>query len=222
MRRWALLLFFLIHTFCKYESLPSGFDRIHDHVPDLIIALRYASPQNFMGRIVTGYEQPKMVLTTPTLLALKRAQDEFKQRGYGLKLFDGYRPQRAVDHFVRWATVLDDTLNKSRYYPHLSKDKLFELGYIAARSGHSRGSTIDVTLVFTEGKNTGMEVDMGSTWDFFGHESNFYFEDLTAQQQYHRTLLREVMMRHGFKPYNKEWWHFTLKDEPFPLDYFDF
>ena len=222
MRYRVFFLFLFLFLSCKPETLPPGFDHITKHVPDLAIELRYASSQNFLGVVVTGYEHPKKVLTTPTLKALKQAQEGFKQRGYGLKLYDGYRPQRAVDHFVNWATVLDDTLNKSIYYPSISKDSLFELGYIAARSGHSRGSTIDVTLVHAEGQNSGVEVDMGGVWDFFGHESDYFYDGLTAEQRDNRRLLREVMIQYGFKPYDKEWWHFTLNNEPFPEDYFDF
>lgn len=188
----------------------------------MVIELRYASSDNFMGRSVVGYQNPKKVLTIETLYALQKVQEELKKNGMTLKLFDGYRPQASVDDFIRWAINPNDTLNKARYYPNNDKIKLFDLGYIAKRSGHSRGSTVDITLIYSKGPNKGKELDMGSSWDFFGPISWIGSTLITNQQAANRKLLREVMISHGFIPYSKEWWHFTLKDEPFPNTYFSF
>ncbi len=137
----------------------------------------------------------------------------------GLKLFDAYRPQQAVNHFVRWAKVLNDTLMKQSYYPDVPKSELFKRGYIASKSGHSRGSTVDLTLIDLD---TGNELDMGSPYDFFGVQSHPFYKKITDKQRKNRMLLRRVMLKNGFKPYENEWWHFTLRDEPFPNQYFDF
>lgn len=199
-----------------------GFDSIAKYLPNMVIELRYASSDNFMGRSVVGYQNPKKVLTIETLYALQKVQEELKKNGMTLKLFDGYRPQASVDDFIRWALNPNDTLNKARYYPNNDKIKLFDLGYIAKRSGHSRGSTVDITLIYSKGPNKGKELDMGSSWDFFGPISWIGSTLITNQQAANRKLLREVMICHGFIPYSKEWWHFTLKDEPFPNTYFSF
>lgn len=199
-----------------------GFDYIPKYLPSMVIELRYASSDNFMGRSVVGYQNPKKVLTIETLYALQKVQEELKKNGMTLKLFDGYRPQASVDDFIRWAINPNDTLNKARYYPNNDKIKLFDLGYIAKRSGHSRGSTVDITLIYSKGPNKGKELDMGSSWDFFGPISWIGSTLITNQQAANRKLLREVMISHGFIPYSKEWWHFTLKDEPFPNTYFSF
>lgn len=204
------------------QDLPMGFDYIAKYLPNMVIELRYASSDNFMGRTVVGYQNPKKVLTIETLCALQKVQEVLKKNGLTLKLFDGYRPQAAVDDFIRWTLDSNDTLNKAYYYPSINKIKLFDLGYIAKRSGHSRGSSVDVTLAFREGPSKGKELDMGSSWDFFGPISRIGTTLITNQQLANRKLLREVMISHGFLPYAKEWWHFTLKDEPFPNTYFSF
>ena len=212
----------LIITQTVAQDLPMGFDSIAKYLPNMVIELRYASSDNFMGRSVVGYQNPKKVLTIETLYALQKVQEELKKNGMTLKLFDGYRPQASVDDFIRWALNPNDTLNKARYYPNNDKIKLFDLGYIAKRSGHSRGSTVDITLIYSKGPNKGKELDMGSSWDFFGPISWIGSTLITNQQAANRKLLREVMISHGFIPYSKEWWHFTLKDEPFPNTYFSF
>ena len=153
---------------------------------------------------------------------LKIAQKTFNSYGLGIKIFDAYRPQKAVNHFIRWSKIEEDTINKTKYYPELKKKLLFELGFIAKKSGHSRGSTIDLTLVYLEGNNKGKEVDMGSKWDFFGDISNYNYPHLSKKQKYYRKLLRETLLSSGFIPYEKEWWHFTLNKEPFPKTYFNF
>ena len=208
--------------FVSAQSLPQGFEKIEDVLPDVVLELRYAGTNNFMGRQVRGYASPKVVLTTATLVALKQAQQYFSEKGLGIKLFDGYRPQKAVDDFVAWAKIEFDTLTKSNYYPKIAKNRLFEAGYIAHRSGHSRGSTIDITLVYTRGPRCGEELDMGSPWDFFGPISWVDSPEINATQKANRLLLLNIMTRCGFRSYSKEWWHFTLNNEPFPDTYFDF
>ena len=160
-----------------------------------------------------------MIVTKKTAYALKKVQQILLKKGLSLKIFDAYRPQQSVDHFVRWGKVLNDTLMKKKYYPDVPKSKLFEQGYIALKSGHSRGSTVDLTIVQ---RTSGKELDMGSIYDFFGEESHPSFKKINTHQQKNRLYLREIMLKNGFKPYEKEWWHFTLKKEPFPKTYFNF
>ena len=160
------------------------------------------------------------LLSKQAAAALKKASDELVQLGYRLKIYDAYRPQKAVDHFVRWSKNIEDTLMKRYFYPDLDKSVLFAQEYIAEKSGHTRGSTVDLTLF---DMTTEKEVDMGGTFDFFGEQSHpDYKKTLTDEQYSNRMLLRNVMIKHGFKPLDSEWWHFTLKDEPFPDTYFDF
>ncbi len=201
---------------------PKGFAPIATTIPNLQFELRYATANNFTGRPVQGYANIAKVLSRPALNALAAAQKDFNAMGMGLKLYDGYRPQKAVDEFVAWSKRLNDTLRKQQYYPKVPKSELFIRGYIAAKSGHSRGSTVDVGLVYLEGPKKGEEVDMGSPWDFFGPISWASDTTITVAQQNNRKLLAKILMQHGFKPYSKEWWHFTLKEEPFPDTYFDF
>lgn len=201
---------------------PKGFAPIATTIPNLQFELRYATANNFTGRPVRGYANIEKVLSRPALNALAAAQKDFNAMGMGLKLYDGYRPQKAVDEFVAWSKRLNDTLRKQQYYPKVPKSELFIRGYIAAKSGHSRGSTVDVGLVYLEGPKKGEEVDMGSPWDFFGPISWATDTTITVAQQNNRKLLAKILMQHGFKPYTKEWWHFTLKEEPFPDTYFDF
>ncbi len=196
----------------------SGFVLVSDVVPDAIQEIRYFSTYNFLGRRVAGYEQPVALMTREAAEALRVASDEFVARGYRIKLFDTYRPQRAVDDFIAWARDLDDVAMKPVFYPDVPKDELFERGYIAARSAHSRGSCADMTLLDMA---TGREVDMGSPFDFFGPMSHADYADLSPEQLTNRALLRDVMVASGFEPYHEEWWHFTLADEPYPETYFD-
>lgn len=199
---------------------PSGFVLLSDVVPDIIQEIRYFSTYNFVGEKIDGYEQPCALMTREAAEALKKVSDEVKQHGYRLKVFDAYRPQMAVDHFVRWAENISDTRMKKYFYPKVDKTKLFSEGYIDAKSGHSRGSTIDLTLFDMK---TGKEVDMGGTFDYFGELSHpDYKGNLTKKQLRNRKFLRDVMMKYGFKPLETEWWHFTLKNEPYPDTYFTF
>ena len=202
------------------DQRAEGFVLVTDVVQDVILEIRYHSTYNFVGQRVDGYEEPVAILTREAAEALKLVSDDMKQQGYRLKIYDCYRPQQAVDHFVRWAEDLQAVEMKEVFYPDVDKADLFEQGFIAKRSGHSRGSTVDLTLVETM---TGKEVDMGGPFDFFGELSHPTWEGtLTREQISNRMLLRETMLRHGFKPLSTEWWHFTLKEEPYPATYFDF
>lgn len=190
-------------------------------IPSLQLDIRYFSNNNFIGEPIAGYLQPKAILTREAALALGSVQKDLADFELGLKIFDAYRPQRAVDHFIRWAKDLQDERMKKEYYPEVDKRTLFKEGYIAARSGHSRGSTVDLTIISLN-TATNEEIDMGSHFDFFGPVSWPNSPVPTADQRAHRQLLRLLMEKHGFVPYPQEWWHFTLKNEPYPETYFDF
>ena len=198
---------------------PSDFVLLSEAVPDAILEIRYYSTYNFVGERIDGYEEPLAMLTAEAAAALKDVSDELKGMGYRLKIFDAYRPQMAVTHFMNWALDTEDTRMKEYFYPELEKDVLFPQGYIAEHSGHSRGSTVDLTLF---DMTTEKEVDMGGTFDYFGELSHPDYTGITEEQYANRMLLREVMLRHGFKPLVEEWWHFTLADEPYPNTYFTF
>ena len=203
----------------KYSDDSSNFVLLNDIVPDVILEIRYYSTYNFVGERIDGYEEPLAFLTKQAALALKEVSDELVSKGYRLKIFDAYRPQKAVDHFVRWAKDAHDIKMKQYFYPELEKDVLFPLGYILERSGHSRGSTVDLTLF---DMNLEKEVDMGGTFDYFGELSHPDYKNITDEQYANRMLLREVMLKHGFNPLDEEWWHFTLNNEPYPNTYFTF
>ena len=197
----------------------SGFVLLSDYVPGIIQEIRYFSTYNFVGDRIDGYEEPLAFLTKEAAAALRAVSDDLVQRGYRLKIYDAYRPQKAVTHFMNWALDPDDVRMKEYFYPELEKDVLFPQGYIAEHSGHSRGSTVDLTLFDMK---TEKEVDMGGTFDYFGLLSHPDYTDITEEQYANRMLLREVMLAHGFKPLEEEWWHFTLADEPYPDTYFTF
>ncbi len=215
--RLFLLLFFCLSS-C-FGQLPKGFVYIDEVIPSVKIELRYCSTNNFVGVAIDGYNAELAILSESATEALKNVQDELKKYNLSVKIFDSYRPQRAVDHFMRWARDLNDTINKQQFYPDVNKRHLFKEEYIASKSGHSRGSTLDITLVDL---TTFQELDMGSPYDFFGKESWVENKDITVQQHANRMLLQTVMKKHGFIHYPKEWWHFTLRGEPFPDTYFDF
>lgn len=204
------------------SRLPDGFVYCAAVIPDIRTDLRYATPHNFVGEKIDGYLQPQCILTRQAAFALRDVQEELRPFGLGLKVFDAYRPQRAVEHFVRWAKNPGDTRMKAEFYPGVEKGTLFRDDYIAARSGHSRGSTVDLTIVSLRSESTGMELDMGTRFDFFGSESWPDHPAMTAQERANRFLLQVMMKKHGFRPYAREWWHFTLEAEPFPATYFDF
>ena len=204
-------------------ELNSTFKELNDGISDDLekfeISIRYFSNNNFIGRPIPGYYANKAFLTREAADALLLAQRDFIKQGYRLRIYDAYRPQTAVDYFSAWAADLEDSQNKSQYYPNISKSQLFADGYIAAKSGHSRGSAVDLTLLEIE---SGNELDMGSPWDFFDPISWVENNQITDQQRANRKLLASVMIIHGFKPLKEEWWHFSFTEEPFPETYFDF
>lgn len=204
------------------QEMPDGFVYVDEYIPDAVLELRYCSSDNFVGEPVDGYASSRPILTRQAAQALKGVQEDLKPFGLGIKIFDAYRPQRAVDHFVRWAEDLSDTKMKARYYPDVDKKDLFKKGYIADQSSHSRGSTVDLTLVSRLPRGEVKDLNMGSGFDFFSPVSWPTSLSIGASARAHRMLLQQVMMSHGFEPYAKEWWHFTLKDEPYPETYFDF
>jgi D-alanyl-D-alanine dipeptidase len=229
-------------AFCS--ALPESFVYLEEVDPTIIQSLRYAGKENFVGSPVEGYESSRAIMTKQAAQALKSAQTFFKDEGYSLVVYDAYRPQRAVNHFMKWKDQTDNRM-KTQYYPRVDKGDVFNLGYVAAKSGHSRGSTVDITLIplgnslhsikpTTRQLNDKLEilflddgtVDMGSSFDLFDKASHYDNDLVSAEHRQMRTLLKEGMEKCGFKNYAEEWWHFTLKDEPFPdnnLDnYFDF
>ena len=191
----------------------SDFVLLSDAVPDAILEIRYYSTYNFVGARIDGYEEPVALLTKEAAAALKEVSDDVIAQGYRLKIYDAYRPQPAVDHFIRWAADPDDTRMKAFFYPDLEKERLFPEGYIAAHSGHSRGSTVDLTLFDTR---TQREADMGGNFDRLGALSHFDAPDVTDPKRANRVLLRDLMTAEGFLPLAEEWWHFTLEHEPYP------
>ena len=221
-KEMAFLIAFLAVFACtscrqEQETLVSATDdtsqfvTLTDVVPDAILEIRYFGTYNFVGARIDGYEEPTALLTRVAADSLRAVSDDVKQLGYRLKIYDAYRPQKAVDHFVRWSKDVNDTLMKRFFYPDLDKSVLFPQEYICERSGHTRGSTLDLTLFDMA---TEKELDMGAT--YVANDS------ITSQQFQNRMVLRQAMMRHGFKPFVTEWWHFTLENEPFPDTYFTF
>ena len=198
---------------------PAGFVVVADHVPGVIQEIRYHTSYNFIGERIDGYEEPVALLTAEAARALSSVAKEAMVQGYRLKIYDTYRPACAVKHFVLWGIEDQDIRMKPYFYPDLMKQELFSKGYIASRSSHSRGSTVDLTLF---DMSTGKEVDMGSPFDFFGEVSHPDYRGITEEQYENRMTLRNLMLRNGFEPIDCEWWHFTLKDEPFPDTYFEF
>jgi len=225
----------------REESIPvtddsRQFVTLTDAIPDVILEIRYFGTYNFVGTRIDGYEEPTALMTKVAADSLRAVSDDVKSMGYRLKIYDAYRPQKGVDHFVRWAADVKDTLMKTYFYSDLDKSVLFEQEYIYEKSGHTRGSTVDLTLF---DMTTEKEVDMGGTFDWFGEESHPDFcgnpdtgeytggksaagRTITEQQFKNRMILRHAMLRHGFRPLSSEWWHFTLSNEPFPDTYFTF
>lgn len=198
---------------------PSGFVVLADYVPSIIQEIRYYSTYNFIGERIDGYEEPCAMLTKEAARALKTVSNEMFVLGYRLKVFDAYRPVNAVKHFVLWSIEDQDIRMKPYFYPELQKQELFEKGYIAKQSSHSRGSTVDLTLF---DMSTGKELDMGSPFDLFSEVSHPDCKDVTEEQYNNRMLLQRAMVRNGFLPIDCEWWHFTLENEPYPDTYFEF
>ena len=218
-------------------QLPKGFVYLADVDPTIQQDVRYAGKHNFVGRPIVGYERATVILTAKAAQALAAVQATLQkdsQGAWSLKVYDGYRPQRAVEDFWRWSQDLDDLAMHDEFYPDIvNKEELFKQGYVDRQSGHSRGSTVDVTIVVInkdpQSAQSGQEqaspdnsLDMGSPFDLFDPISHYASEKISAQARKNRKCLRDLMVAHGFVPYEKEWWHFTLQEEPFPDTYFDF
>ena len=203
----------------KITMNPEGFVLLADYVPGIVQEIRYYSTYNFIGERINGYEEPCAVITKEAARALLAVSNELNVQGYRLKIFDAYRPASAVKHFALWSVDDLDQRMKPFFYPDLEKQELFEKGYIAGRSSHSRGSTVDLTLLDMK---TGKELDMGSPFDMFSEVSHPDYTGITEEQYENRMFLQSAMARHGFEPIFCEWWHFTLKDEPYPNTYFEF
>lgn len=201
------------------ELKAAGFVLLTDVIPDAVLEMRYYSSFNFVGERIDSYGAPVAYLTREAALRLKNVSDGLRKHGYCIKVYDAYRPQTAVNHFRRWSNDLSATEMKPYFYPDMDKSEIFAKGFIAERSGHSRGSTVDLTLIDMA---TGRELDMGSPFDFFGEISHSERVDgLTAEQIGNRAVLRRAMVDNGFRPLPEEWWHFTLENEPYPDTYFD-
>lgn len=206
------------HIIQKQNLLPEGFVYLDEYVPYAQFDLRYYTENNFVGKQVEGYYAPYAIGTINMAEALEAVSEELYEQGYTLLIYDAYRPAKAVSFFKEWAKNEDITM-KEQYYPNENKSELFKRGYLASRSGHSRGSTVDLTLIYND---TNELVDMGSEYDMLDEISGFNTKSITPQQANNRDLLRKVMVKHGFKEYSKEWWHYVLKEEPYPDTYFDF
>ncbi|MEM1128022.1 MAG: M15 family metallopeptidase [Bacteroidota bacterium] len=236
-----LLLVPVVATAQTGPPVPEDFVRLRDLDSTIVEDIRYTTPNNFVGRPIHGYEAPVCYLSRPAAEALVRVQADLRAEGLTLKVFDCYRPQRAVNHFVRWAQDRADTVRQAYQYPAVPKGRLFADGYIASRSGHSRGSTVDLTIVDPADPRLGLPdghdpyacddpsaptrqhvYDMGTDYDCFSVRSHTAHPSLTERQQANRQRLKAIMDRHGFRNYSKEWWHYTLRGEPHPDHYFDF
>lgn len=202
-----------------FSDNSEGFVSIGEVIPDVILEIRYYSTFNFIGDRIEGYEQPAALLTREAAARLKEVSDEMAGKGFRLRVFDAYRPQKAVDHFMRWAGDLSDIRMKPFFYPDIDKKDIIPGCYVAEHSGHTRGSTVDLTLF---DMHTQKDLDMGGPFDFFGELSHPDYTGITQQQYANRMLLRGAMLRHGFQPLATEWWHFTLENEPYADTYFTF
>ncbi|MFZ2322735.1 MAG: M15 family metallopeptidase [Ignavibacteriaceae bacterium] len=242
MKKIALIFFLTLSINLLSQEIPEGFVEIRQIIPDIILDLRYATNHNFLGVKVDGYNAEKCYITKAAADSLAKVQTELKKFSLSLKIYDAYRPQCAVDHFVRWAKDLSDTLTKKEFYPTVDKSRLFIDGYIAQKSGHSRGSTVDLTIVSmplgsqpefdannqcecykpVDQRFKDNSIDMGTGFDCFNSLSYTENPNITPQQKANRLLLKSLMEKYGFKNLAEEWWHFTLRNEPFPKTYFDF
>lgn len=222
---------------------PADFVDIKDVIPSIALDIRYYTSHNFVGDKIDGYNAPKCLLTEQATEALKNVQEELNEFSLSLKVYDCYRPQRAVNQFIEWAEDPDDTKMKSEFYPDTDKKDLFRQDYVAKKSGHSRGSTVDVTIVpiptpledkyepgqtlypcyWPMGKRfRDNSVDMGTGFDCFSEFSHTDNKQLNVQQRVNRLALKSIMEKYGFINLESEWWHYTLEDEPYPNTYFDF
>lgn len=197
----------------------SDFVVLNEYIPGAKFDIRYYSNYNFVGKRIEGYEAPLALLTREAAEALREVNKKLSEQNLTIKIYDAYRPQSAVNNFIRWSKNLKDTRMKKYFYPEKNKSVLFREGYISKRSGHSRGSTVDLTLYDL---SNDVELDMGGTFDYFGERSHVDYKRLTEAQRNNRKQLREIMTSHGFRGIKSEWWHFTLKNEPYPNTYFDF
>ncbi|MDR5589774.1 M15 family metallopeptidase [Christiangramia sp. SM2212] len=209
----------LVSSSVNAQDMPDGFVYLDELISDIVYEIRYSGEHNFVGKPINGYKRAQAILSEPAAKALAKVQKELIQKDFMLKVYDAYRPQRAVNHFMEWARKEDDTLMKQEFYPNAAKGDLFQLGYIATRSGHSRGSTVDLSLIKVADCQ---DVDMGSPYDFFGEISHHYTSSISQQQKANRELLRLTMRKYGFRSYSEEWWHYTYDMEPYPATYFDF
>jgi D-alanyl-D-alanine dipeptidase len=232
----------MINSYCA-DKMPEGFVNIRDAIPDIQVDIRYFTPHNFMGEKVNGYNAAKCIITKEAAEALALVQKDLSVFSLGLKIYDCYRPQRAVNHFVKWATQIDNTKTKEEFYPTIDKINLFKDGYIDSKSGHSRGSTVDLTVIpipprqqdnyvpgqklyecyLPAGQRFGdNSIDMGTGFDCFHELSHTQNGNVSLQQRINRLLLKVLMEKQGFRNFEKEWWHYTLNNEPHPDIYFDF
>jgi zinc D-Ala-D-Ala dipeptidase len=202
------------------KDMPENFVDLKMYIPAINLDIRYFTTDNFVGARIDGYKSPKALLSVQAASALRNVQSELAIFGLGLKIYDAYRPQQAIDHFIRWAKDPNDIKMKLNYYPEMDKESLFKEGYLIDKSSHSRGSAVDVSIVSLH-KTDPKELDMGTDWDFFGPDSWPHSFTVTPQQRANRMFLHHMMRKHGFKPHEKEWWHFTLENEPYPDQYFD-
>ncbi len=242
MKRIIFLFVIVISLKISAQEIPNGFVEIREVIPDIILDLRYYTNHNFLGVSVDGYNAEKCYITKAAADSLAKVQAELKTFNLTLKVYDAYRPQRAVNHFIRWAKNISDTITKKEFYPTVDKRNLFIDGYIAEKSGHSRGSTIDLTIIpipvpyqpeydidnqcecfkSVEKRYKDNSIDMGTGFDCFNELSHTENPTLNPQQRANRLLLKILMDKYGFKNLAEEWWHFTLRNEPFPNTYFDF
>ncbi|SNR32232.1 M15 family metallopeptidase [Lutibacter flavus] len=219
MKKYLIILTVIFLNFNLNAQVIDGFIYVTNEIPTIKVELRYFSKNNFVGEKIDGYHSNTPILTKEAAKALKKVQKILAEKNLSIKIYDAYRPQQAVNHFWKWAKNVNDTLMKHEFYPNVAKKDLFKEEYIATRSRHSSGSTVDITLIDL---TTNKDLDMGTPYDFFGPESWVDFNGVSKEQKENRDLLQSVMLANGFRNYPKEWWHFTLKNEPFKNIYFDF
>lgn len=201
-------------------KIPSGFVSLIDICPDLNIQMSYATAENFTGEVVNGYKARKAYLAQAPAEALCKVQADAHKLGLKLKIYDSYRPVKAVSFFQDWALKPETNPHiKAMYYPHHTRLELFEAGYIAKQSSHSRGSAVDLTLIDAK---TNQNLDMGSAFDYFDDLSHTDSPKATEAQRKNRMILKDLMEKRGFKNFSQEWWHYSFKPEPYPDQYFDF
>ena len=201
------------------SPMPKGFISLHEFLPEVLLEIRYASSYNFIGKPINGYTSPLAILSIEAAEGLKLASKYLHKNDLILKVFDAYRPQKALDHIVKWARDVNDTLMKKYFYPGIDKAQLIPDGYIAERSAHTRGSALDLTIV---SMNSGCDLDMGTPFDFLGEQANHGSVSISTEQTANRKILKDAMEYAGFAPYDQEWWHYIFIKEPYPDTYFDF